>query len=171
MLTRRNVFGWLSGVGASVAGLWAATTVADPLGTAEFQKWKAWFRDNEHALWEPDTKPPTYLIRDQARKLAAPFTEANPLIEYDAWVDTFTDNVMLKTYRLDRRETGKEIALASAITRREMREHGVGNLEGLINQKWADLTEATNQALHSPLVAEWNGKVMGLAQAKYATFS
>ena len=154
-----------------IVGAWSVKSVAAPLDNeADFIKWRDWFRENEGVLWASDTKALSYRIRDKARDLAKPFAQANPLIEYDAWVDNCTDNVLIKTYH---RIGDREIGCCVSILRSELRDHGVtkttlSNVAPLIDTKLAVLTEATNHVMAGgKFPAEWKGDtVMSLAQAK-----
>ncbi len=141
-------------------GLNAPTSEIE-ISAGKYEKLRRWFRDNPQALWAPDTRPPCEAIREQAIKLSEPFAKANPLVEYGAWVDCCTDNVLLKTYRLDRKITGVALALGAAITRQAMRDEG--NLDAYIEEMWTVLTAAING---EPVPAVWEPKIASLARLK-----
>lgn len=187
MITRRKLWGMLAsaigavGIGVPTASRLQAAIDAKMLAefpgsllfrpnetSAEFIRYQKWFRDHPQLLWGAPYHSEAELVRQKAVCLSEPFHAANPHVEYDAWVDTCTDNVLMKVYHRDR-ERDIEIGLGMAITRKAIREKD--DLNTVITEGWTALTEAVNER---PIRPEWqriydrwpDKTIMGLAQLK-----
>lgn len=185
MITRRKLWGMVAsaagavGLGIPTASRLQAAVDAKMMaefpgtllarhGSDEFVRMQKWFRDHPQLLWSTPYHTEAELVRQKAVRLSEPFHVANPHIEYDAWVDSCTDNVLMKVYHRDR-ERDIEIGLGMAITRKAVREQE--GLDNIINEGWTALTAAVNE---EPLPPEWQGTydrwpsktIMGLAQLK-----
>lgn len=149
MITRRKLATVLAsalgtiGIGAGSAT--AAPTLAG-VETSEFLRLQKWFRDHPELLWAHPSSTPTELLRQKAVRLSEPFAEAHPHIEYDAWVDNCTDNVLLKIYHCRSSVNGESVhlGLGFAITRKAIRDSTPAELDAHITEGWQALTAAVN---------------------------
>lgn len=76
-------------------------------------------------------------LATQARLLAEDVIAANPGLEFDAWCDNVTDNLLLKSWHHK-----EKFALACAVTRTVVETSG--DLAGDIKRSWEGLASAMN---------------------------
>lgn len=83
------------------------TDLLDDLGVskAQYDALQAWFQKNPNALWAPKSRPPIELLRDAAKKGCAALELEHPTIEFDAFADALTGNLVLKAYSSATRST------------------------------------------------------------------
>lgn len=165
MLSRRKMFGWVAGLAGTVASVPAlastrlrqmidAKMFADFPGdliaaraphllsrtrVVEFHEWQKWFRDHPDLLWSSPYFTQAELVRQHVLRLSEAFQASNPDVEYAAWLDAVTDNLLVRVYT---RRNGVAAACALAFTRRSI-ETGVAT-DDQINEAWGALTAAIN---------------------------
>lgn len=134
-ISRRSLMARL----AAVTGAAASTAVADAPAVAAV------------ALDAPPKEAPDVLdaIRAKADELAEPFRQTDPDVEYAAWIDRVSDNILLKAYHIK-----EHFGLGAALTQLAIRTHGPSPeaLAPLISETWASIAEAMRQR---PTPEEW----------------
>lgn len=152
MITRRKLATVLAsaagaiGLGGSAA---IASAPAQPETLYSFKALQKWFRDHPELLWGNRTNTQAELVRQQAVRLSEAFADAHPHIEYGAWVDWTTDNVLMKVYHRTPKDSEglrREIGLAMAIPRSLVAQASETELSTHINEGWAALTVAADEA-------------------------
>lgn len=156
MVTRRKLWGLMAsaagalGIGVPAAAAPLSSGAAVSPDSADFARYQKWFRDHPSLLWATPFSSGVELVRQKAVRMSEPFHDANPHIEYSAWVDKVHDVLVLKVYHRDR-DADIEVGLDVVITRK-----GLSDLkmhDTYIDDAWTELTNAVNGR---PLPSEWN---------------
>lgn len=174
MISRRKMFAWLSAIPGAGVITWIGTPrraqAAADVGAMEgfpgflyrkksdefdgvaFKKWQNYFRKNPELLWRSSQRSKTEVARMMAVEAAETWREWYPDIEFDAFVDSMTDNLVLKVYHCAKTEGQRtEFALCIAITRHGINEPQTDHeFNSTLHTCWAELVEAIQKGKADP---------------------